>query len=68
VNTYLSVHVHPQIQIINSGGRGVFNCSVTGTPITKIEWFHNGSPIMDNDINSERNKYKKLIILTDELS
>lgn len=42
VNTYLSVHIHPQVQIVNSDGTAIFNCSITGTGDEKIEWFHDG--------------------------
>lgn len=45
VNTYLSVHIHPQVQIVNSGGNAVFNCSITGTGVEQIEWYHNGVAI-----------------------
>ncbi|XP_055715988.1 cell adhesion molecule Dscam2 isoform X2 [Phlebotomus papatasi] len=48
VNSYLSIHVHPQTQTINSGGRAIFNCSIVGSPIDKIEWFHDGKPIVQD--------------------
>lgn len=49
VNSYLSVHMNPQIQIINSGGTAIFNCTIAGTP-TNIEWFHNGKSIVKDEI------------------
>ncbi|XP_055385270.1 cell adhesion molecule Dscam2 isoform X2 [Condylostylus longicornis] len=45
VNSYVSVHILPQVQIVNSGGTAIFNCSTTGTSIDGIEWLHNGKPI-----------------------
>lgn len=56
VNSYLSAHIHPQIQIINSGGTAIFNCSITGTPIGKIEWFHDGKPVTEDNTIREQNK------------
>lgn len=56
MNSYLSAHIHPQIQIINSGGTAIFNCSITGTPIGKIEWFHDGKPVMEDNTIREQNK------------
>ncbi len=47
VNSHLSAHISPQVQIINSGSTAFFNCSVTGQP-SEIEWFHNGKPIVYN--------------------
>lgn len=43
VNIYLSVHIHPQVQIVNSGGTAIFNCSITGTGEEKVDWFHDGT-------------------------
>lgn len=41
----------PQHQTINSGSSGVFNCSISSSTDTQIEWFHNGKSI--NDGNNE---------------
>lgn len=58
VNSYLSVHILPQVQIVNSGGTAVFNCSTTGTSIDGIEWLHNGKPVMaDNALKTDKDKY-----------
>ena len=57
VRSYLAVHIHPQVQIINSGGRAMFNCTINGHPIGKIEWIHNGKPIFENNIIRDPDKY-----------
>ena len=41
--------MNPQIQIINSGGTAIFNCTISGTP-NNIEWFHNGKLIINDDL------------------
>lgn len=49
VTAYLSVHIHPQVQIVNSGGTAVFNCSVAGLERLEaghVEWLHNGVPLV----------------------
>lgn len=46
LNVYLSVHIHPQVQIINSGGTAIFTCSITGTGEEKIDWFHDGTLLL----------------------
>lgn len=56
VNSYLSVHIHPQVQIINSGGTAIFNCSITGTSVQNIEWFHDGIMIMTEGNHQKDNK------------
>lgn len=52
VNAYLSVHIHPQVQIVNSGGTAVFNCTVTGTDGDQVEWFHNGVPLLADGVGA----------------
>ncbi|CAD6994274.1 unnamed protein product, partial [Ceratitis capitata] len=49
VNSYVSVHILPQVQIVNSGGMAIFNCSTTGSAIDGIEWLHNGMPLQGNN-------------------
>lgn len=51
VFSYLSVHISPQHQVVNSGATGVFNCSISGSPDTQIEWFHNGKSIINDDVH-----------------
>ncbi|XP_073816744.1 Down syndrome cell adhesion molecule 3 isoform X3 [Musca autumnalis] len=50
VNSYVSVHILPQVQIVNSGGTAIFNCSTTGSAIDSIEWLHNGKPLQEDNI------------------
>ncbi|XP_023034507.1 Down syndrome cell adhesion molecule-like protein Dscam2 isoform X1 [Drosophila willistoni] len=48
VNSYVSVHILPQVQIVNSGGTAIFNCTTTGSAIDAIDWLHNGKPLQEN--------------------
>lgn len=44
----LSVHIHPQVQIVNSGGTAVFNCSIAGIGAIgeeRIDWYHDGTSL-----------------------
>lgn len=46
VKVVLSVHIHPQVQIVNSGGMAVFNCSMAGIAVNgeeRIDWYHDGT-------------------------
>lgn len=47
VNNYLSVHINPQVQIVNHGGSAIFNCSVSDFTAGKVEWYQNGKQIVD---------------------
>ncbi|ALC46292.1 Dscam3, partial [Drosophila busckii] len=51
VNTFVSVHILPQVQIVNSGGTAIFNCTTTGSSIdaNAIDWLHNGKPLQANN-------------------
>ncbi|XP_017047144.1 Down syndrome cell adhesion molecule-like protein Dscam2 isoform X1 [Drosophila ficusphila] len=49
VNSYVSVHILPQVQIVNSGGTANFNCTTTGSAIDAIDWMHNGKPLQANN-------------------
>lgn len=49
VTSHLSAHIHPQVQMVNSGAPASLNCSVAGNPIDKIEWFHNGMPLNEGN-------------------
>ncbi|XP_035786671.1 Down syndrome cell adhesion molecule-like protein Dscam2 isoform X3 [Anopheles albimanus] len=53
VSNELMAHIHPQIQIINSGSSALLNCSIFGGEVNKIEWFHNGQELFANG-RSER--------------
>jgi hypothetical protein len=50
VRSYVTVHMTPQHQIVNSGASGIFNCSVSSSSDVHVEWFHNGKSIISNDI------------------
>lgn len=54
VNIFLSNHIHPQVQIVNSGGTAIFNCSVTGMGEEKIEWFHDGKFLLPGSPPNEK--------------
>ncbi|XP_071452909.1 cell adhesion molecule Dscam1 [Hetaerina americana] len=41
----LSVHVQPQLLVVNSGESATFNCSVSGTPLDTVRWLANGVPL-----------------------
>lgn len=56
VNTYLSVHIHPQVQIVNSGGTALFNCSITGSGTEEVEWFHDGTLLQSDTSLTNNNK------------
>ncbi|XP_066247380.1 cell adhesion molecule Dscam1 isoform X2 [Euwallacea similis] len=56
VIAHLSVHVLPQLQVINSGENALFNCTVSGTPIGRVRWVKNGLPIA-----FDRNEKLKLL-------
>ncbi|CAH0562134.1 unnamed protein product [Brassicogethes aeneus] len=45
VTAHLNVHILPQLQVINSGESALFNCSVSGSPVQRIQWYRNGEPL-----------------------
>ncbi|XP_055315179.1 cell adhesion molecule Dscam2 isoform X2 [Sitodiplosis mosellana] len=59
VKMVLSVHIQPQVQIVNSGGTAIFNCSIAGTGEEKIDWYHNGILVLP-DLPVSNNKIKLL--------
>ncbi|XP_051862940.1 cell adhesion molecule Dscam2 isoform X2 [Drosophila albomicans] len=55
VNTFVSVHILPQVQIVNSGGTAIFNCTTIDSEIDVIDWWHNGKPLQaKNALNAGR--------------
>ncbi|XP_055923956.1 cell adhesion molecule Dscam2 isoform X1 [Eupeodes corollae] len=61
VESYVSVHILPQVQIVNSGGTAIFNCSTTGSLVESVDWLHNGRPIMeDNNFSTGRDNVRLL--------
>lgn len=68
VNSYVSVHILPQVQIVNSGGTAIFNCSTTGSAIDNIEWLHNGKPLQeDNVLTTGRDKWVSLLLWQNDI-
>lgn len=55
---FVSVHILPQVQIVNSGGTAIFNCTTTGSAIEVIDWLHNGKPLRphNNALSTGRDK------------
>ncbi|XP_053686439.1 cell adhesion molecule Dscam2 [Sabethes cyaneus] len=49
INSELLVHIHPQMQVINTGDSAKFNCTVMGSESSQIEWFHNGRLLTDDN-------------------
>ncbi|XP_031340632.1 Down syndrome cell adhesion molecule-like protein Dscam2 isoform X2 [Photinus pyralis] len=45
VTAPLSVHVQPQVQIVDVGKEANFQCIVGGYPISQISWLHNSKPV-----------------------
>ena len=43
----------PQHQTINSGSSGIFNCSISSSTDTQVEWFHNGKSIIGGNSGDE---------------
>ncbi|KAL5284148.1 hypothetical protein ACFFRR_006432 [Megaselia abdita] len=61
INSHMSVHILPQVQIVNSGDHAVFNCTITGTFIDSVEWLHNGRPIIEDNVpNNDRDNVRLL--------
>uniref|UniRef100_A0A182YC35 I-set domain-containing protein n=1 Tax=Anopheles stephensi TaxID=30069 RepID=A0A182YC35_ANOST len=54
ISTELVAHIHPQIQIINSGNSALLNCTIYGSEVNKIEWFHNGQELFANGRTERR--------------
>jgi hypothetical protein len=52
VHSFLTVHMSPQHQTVNSGSAGTFNCSVSSSGDSQIEWFHNGKSIVGEKYES----------------
>lgn len=50
VYSYLTAHMSPQHQIVNSNAAGIFNCSISGSTDAHTEWFHNGKSIINEDV------------------
>ncbi|XP_014256768.1 Down syndrome cell adhesion molecule-like protein Dscam2 [Cimex lectularius] len=45
VTAPLSVHIHPQTQVVDVGKEALLQCTPNGFPVTRVFWFHNGQPL-----------------------
>ncbi|XP_017776462.1 PREDICTED: Down syndrome cell adhesion molecule-like protein Dscam2 isoform X2 [Nicrophorus vespilloides] len=61
VTAQLNVHVLPQLQIVNSGENAMFNCTVSGSPVGRVQWLRNGEPILA-DMNSRIRLLSHLVL------
>lgn len=34
------------LKVVNSGENALFNCTVSGSPIGRVQWFHNGETLL----------------------
>ncbi|EEB12183.1 down syndrome cell adhesion molecule, putative, partial [Pediculus humanus corporis] len=55
VTAPLSVHIQPQIQIVDVNNEAVFECVIGGFPLSQISWFHDGKLLT----KSKRHKFKE---------
>lgn len=54
----LTVHLQPQVQIVDVGKDAEFQCIVSGHPVYEINWLHDGKPIIrDNRIEVSLNGF-----------
>ncbi|GAB1598659.1 Down syndrome cell adhesion molecule-like isoform X2, partial [Argonauta hians] len=44
VTSPLKATLYPSYQIVDAGHMATFNCSVQGSPVKNITWYHNGRP------------------------
>lgn len=53
----LTVHLQPQVQIVDVDKDAQFQCIVSGHPVNDVNWLHDGKPIIgDNRIEVSRNQ------------
>lgn len=45
VTASLSVHVQPQVQVVDVGKEASFQCIIGGYPVTQVTWLHNTKPV-----------------------
>lgn len=48
ISAPLTVHLQPQVQIVDVEKDATFQCMVSGHPINDIKWLHNGKAIARN--------------------
>lgn len=49
VTNVLSVHLQPQVQTIDVDKNAEFLCIISGSPIDKVLWMHNGKPLINDN-------------------
>lgn len=53
----LTVHLQPQVQIVDVDKDAQFQCIVSGHPVNDVNWLHDGKPIIgDNRIEVSENQ------------
>lgn len=61
VTASLSAHLQPQVQTIDVDKDAEFQCIISGSPVDKVVWMHNGKPLT-NDNRIEIHSDNRLII------
>lgn len=59
VTNPLSVHLQPQVQTIDVDKNAEFQCIISGSPIEKVLWMHNGKPLINDnriEIHTDSNR------------
>ncbi|XP_060516116.1 cell adhesion molecule Dscam2 [Cylas formicarius] len=67
VVAHLSVHVLPQLQVINSGDTAIFNCTVSGSPVGRVQWLKN-SEMIHPDENGKVKLLSPLVLQVSEVT
>lgn len=49
VTASLSVHLQPQVQTVDVDKNAEFQCIVSGFPVDKVVWMHNGKPLTNDN-------------------
>ena len=45
----LAAYVEPPVRRADVGSSALFNCSITGHPVTQVTWFKDGRPLVVDD-------------------
>lgn len=49
VTAPLSVHLQPQVQTVDVDKNADFQCIISGFPVDKVIWMHNGKPLINDN-------------------
>lgn len=49
VTSPLSVHLQPQVQTVDVDKNAEFQCIISGFPVDKVIWMHNGKPLINDN-------------------